>query len=133
MAAVWATNYFKYYVFGREFQICSDHKPLEDIAKKDISKMPNCLQRMMLQLQGYQYTIKYVSAQNVPIADCLSRCVPTDREPKAIPYIDVQVHDITNMKPFVIDRIRAATASDTILQSLKATLLKGGLQKKKSL
>ncbi|PIK50077.1 hypothetical protein BSL78_13003 [Apostichopus japonicus] len=112
LAAVWATNYFKYYVFGRKFIICSDHKPLEDIAKKDISKMPSRLQRLMLQLQGYNYAIKYVSAQNVPMADCLSRCIATDREPKPIPHIDVHVHEITNMKPFIIDRIRAATASD---------------------
>ncbi|PIK59033.1 hypothetical protein BSL78_04060 [Apostichopus japonicus] len=99
LAAVWATNYFKYYVFGRKFIICSDHKPLEDIAKKDISKMPSRLQRLMLQLQGYNYAIKYVSAQNVPMADCLSRCIATDREPKPIPHIDVHVHEITNMKP----------------------------------
>lgn len=39
LAAVWAAKHLKYYVFGRDFSICSDHKPLEDIAKKDISNI----------------------------------------------------------------------------------------------
>ncbi|KAJ8047788.1 hypothetical protein HOLleu_06882 [Holothuria leucospilota] len=77
----------------------------------------------MLQLQGYKYTIKYVPGQNVPIADCLSRCIATDCKTTQIPNIDVHVHEITNMKPFVIDRIRAATASDTILQTLKTYII----------
>ncbi|PIK36097.1 hypothetical protein BSL78_27073 [Apostichopus japonicus] len=125
LAAVWAAKHFKYYVFGRDFTICSDHKPLEDIAKKDISKMPSRLQRLMLQLQGYKYTIKYVPGQDVSIADCLSRCIATDIDTTQIPYIDVQAHEISNMKPFVMDSIKAATANDNISQTLQTYIFKG--------
>ena len=77
LAVVWATKYFKTYVYGRQFTINTDHQPLESIQKKEIAKMPARLQRLMLQLQEYNGKIIYVPGKDVPVADCLSRCIDT--------------------------------------------------------
>ena len=41
------------YVYGREFEIESDHKPLESIFRKQISETPARISRFLMQLQKY--------------------------------------------------------------------------------
>ena len=57
--SVFGTQQFHTYVFGHVFTIESDHKPLEQINIKNLADTPVYLQRMLLQLQNYDVTIKY--------------------------------------------------------------------------
>ena len=50
---------FSMYLLGRSFIAESDHKPLEMIAMKNLANAPPRLQRMLLELQRYDVTIKY--------------------------------------------------------------------------
>ena len=50
---------FSSYLLGRSFVAESDHKPLEMIAMKNLANAPPRLQRMLLELQRYDVTIKY--------------------------------------------------------------------------
>ena len=50
---------FSTYLLGRSFVAESDHKPLEMIAMKNLANAPPRLQRMLLELQRYNVTIKY--------------------------------------------------------------------------
>ena len=52
-------NGFSMYLLGRSFVAESDHKPLEMIAMKNLANAPPRLQRMLLELQKYDVTIKY--------------------------------------------------------------------------
>ena len=52
-------NGFSTYLLGRSFVAESDHKPLEMIAMKNLANVPPRLQRMLLELQKYDVTIKY--------------------------------------------------------------------------
>ena len=56
LAIVFACQRFSTYLLGRSFVAESDHKPLEMIAMKNA---PPLLQRMLLELQKYDVTIKY--------------------------------------------------------------------------
>ena len=59
LAIIFACQRFSTYLLGRSFVAESNHKPLEMIAKKNLANTPPHLQRMLLELQQYDVTIKY--------------------------------------------------------------------------
>ena len=63
---------FHHYLYGRMFVCQSDHKPLKAIHLQHVSDAPPRLQRLLLKLQPYDSTIKYVPDQKVPVADELT-------------------------------------------------------------
>ena len=58
LAIVFACQRFSTYLLGRSFMAESDHKLLEMIAMKNLANAPPNLQRMLLELQRYDVTIK---------------------------------------------------------------------------
>ena len=67
---------FHHYLYGTRFVCHSDHKPLEDIHLKNLSDAPARLWKLLLKLQLYNLTIKYIPGKNVVVADALSRVNP---------------------------------------------------------
>ena len=57
LAVVFGCERFHTYVYRKEFQIESDHKPQENIQNKNIAQAPPRLQRMLLRLQPYDAQI----------------------------------------------------------------------------
>lgn len=78
LSLVWGTERFYYYLFGRSFELVTDHKPLETIFGMK-SKPCARIERWVLRLQSYAYKVVYKSGKN-NIADPLSRLV-VDSEP----------------------------------------------------
>ena len=78
LTCVFSAEHFWTYVFGRHFMIESDHKSLEQISMKNLADAPVCLQRMLLRLQDYDFTIKYHPVGEMVVADTLSRYSPED-------------------------------------------------------
>ena len=74
LAIVFACQRFSTYLLGRSFIAESDHKLLEMIAMKNLVNVPPRLQRMLLELQRYDVTIKYRPGKEIQLADALSRC-----------------------------------------------------------
>ena len=73
LACVFGAEHFHTYIFGKKFTIESDHRPLEMISKKNLTAAPARLQRMLLQLQRYNYSINYRPGKEMVLADRLSR------------------------------------------------------------
>lgn len=71
LALVWAVERFYYYLAGLEFELVTDHKPLEAIFKPT-SKPPARIERWVLRLQSFKFKILYQSGK-LNIADSLSR------------------------------------------------------------
>lgn len=71
LAIVWATKYFRPYLFGRKFKIVTDHKPLQWVMNL---KEPNSrLTRWRLKLSEYNFTTVYKQGKYNVNADALSR------------------------------------------------------------
>ena len=58
LAIVFACQCFSTYLLGRSFIVDSNHKPLNTIAMKNFANTLPHLQRMLLELQRYNVTIK---------------------------------------------------------------------------
>lgn len=74
LALVWASEHFMLYLLGSEFELITDHKPLEFIFNNPSSKPVPRIERWSLRLQSFKYRVVYQKgARN--IADPLSRMV----------------------------------------------------------
>lgn len=79
LALVWAVERFHFYFFGREFELITDHKPLEVIFGPK-SKPCARIERWVLRLQSYKYKVIYKPGKT-NIADPLSRLAITTETP----------------------------------------------------
>lgn len=73
LAVVFGCERFHTYVYGKNFTVESDHKPLEMIQHNPLTAAPPRLQRMLLRLQPYDMIIRYRPGKEILLADGLSR------------------------------------------------------------
>ena len=73
LALVWAVDKFRYYLYGKEFIIETDHRPLTYL-QNFRDKNPR-LTRWALSLQPYKFTVVYIPGKDNHGADILSRCI----------------------------------------------------------
>ena len=99
LAIVFGTNRFQTYLYGRQLKVLTDHKPLVMISQKNLSSAPLRLQRLLLKLQEYDYTLEYLKGSEMTIADTLSR-LPNEKESQTID-LDIRVDHVK----FSIDRV----------------------------
>ena len=114
LAIVFACQCFSTYLLRRSFIAESNHKPLEMIAMKNLVNAPPRLQRMLLELQKYDVTIKYRPGKEMQLADALSRCpARASQEIK----LDMRVDYIAFTKPW-IEKLKDSTQRDPILATV---------------
>lgn len=91
LAIVWAVKYFRPYIFGRKFQIVTDHRPLTWLMSL---KDPNSkLVRWRLKLAEYDYSIVYKKGTANTNADALSRINIINKD-----FTDVNFNEIASNK-----------------------------------
>ena len=91
LAIVHAMTRWDQWLYGHHHIVVeSDHKPLETIFKHPISHAPKRLQKMMLRLQRYTFTIVYRKGSTMWLADTLSRA-PLPREHAQVDSFEVFV------------------------------------------
>ncbi|XP_014676064.1 PREDICTED: uncharacterized protein LOC106816031 [Priapulus caudatus] len=122
LAVVFGLERFHYYIYGRHVMVESDHKPLQSITNKSLSSAPSRLMRMLLRVQRYDFEVTYVPGKNIPIADALSRVPIAGR---AIPDMDVIVHEMVNVVQTRLQQIKQMTSEDTVLTTLKEIVMTG--------
>lgn len=83
LAIVFGIQRFHVFLYGRPFTVVSDHKPLSTITAKPINSAPLRLQRMLLQIQGYNYKVTYRPGPEMILVDALSR-LPNQENDKEI-------------------------------------------------
>lgn len=115
LAIQFACDRFHYFIYGVDnIKICSDHKPLVSIFKKD-------LQRMLLRLLKYDLNVTYKPGKYLYIADTLSRAFlikPNDG--KTDSELEFVVHMLINNLPMSEvkkNEFKKATENDVVLLS----------------
>ena len=122
LAVVFGLEKFNQYVYGKCVDVESDHKPLEAISKKPLCHAPPRLQRMLLRLQKYDFTLKYKPGKEMTIADTLSRAYTTDNTTdKMEEELECAVHLILDTcgSEIWLQEIKEATCKDQAMQKLK--------------
>jgi len=138
LAQVFGLEHNHQYVYGREVTLYTDHKPLVAITKKPLSAAPKRLQRLLLRLQNYDVDIKYKPGSEMYVADTLSRAyVDTNTNNMSRSEVEIEVEsihafDYIPMSEPQFNEIKAETAKDQTLQTLKHTILQGWPDKQSS-
>ena len=124
LAIVFGCERFHQYLYGKEIEVESDHKPLEAIFAKSIAKAPPRIQRLLLRLQHYHLKVKYVPGKQMFIADALSRAhLETTYTIQGIPdaETEMQVHLLVANLPISEKKLKEfqeATTADPTLQTV---------------
>ena len=103
LAVVFGIQRFHHYLYGRPFTVKSDHKPLEMIVLKPLHIAPPRLQRMLTQIQGYDFKLVY----------------------KPGVMIDSIEMDLLHFAPVKQHQLREETTRDTALRALGQVIYTG--------
>ena len=92
LALVYGIIRFHTYLFGKDFKVHTDHKPLEYILKKPLANAPPRLQRLLIKVQGYKFDVIYKPGSTMILSDTLSR-LPNTQKCEEVP-IDLHVEEL---------------------------------------
>lgn len=99
LAMVWATKYFRPYLFGRKFKIVTDHKPLQWVMS--LKEPGSRLTRWRLKLSEYNFTTVYKQGKQNTNADALSR-------------IEINNEDAMSIAVNVSEKCHSTVGSETL-------------------
>jgi hypothetical protein len=122
LSIVFGTRRFHTYLFGRSFQVITDHRPLVMIVDKPLTSAPPRLQRMLVELQGYNFVLTHRPGTQNQLADGLSR-LPSPNNKSNID-LDLRVDHI-DFSTSMIGKIRSSIEQDPVLQQLQETIITG--------
>ena len=79
MSIVFSCSKFHPYIYDQEFEVLND---LKSILRKNLKNMPARLERFLMRLQKYQFTMDYISGSKLIVADVLSNAPLKDNTPE---------------------------------------------------
>ena len=73
LAVAWVMEKFHHFLFGNQFILETDKKPLETILGRSLNQATPRLQRILIRTLPYNFTVCYLPGLKNQLADCLSR------------------------------------------------------------
>ena len=123
LATIWGMEKFHYFLYGKEFTLETDQKPLVSIYKKHMVDISPRIQRLIVRSFPYQpFDMQYKKGVEIPLADALRRVTPTPVEEDGIQLPIVAVNLITSNLPVSsteIELIHEETSKDPTLTLLR--------------
>lgn len=137
LAIAFGCHKFYQYLYGKHFIIESDHKPLETIFKKPLEKCPLRLQRIKINLQNFDFEVKYTPGAQLYFADALSR-TGIDNKNFELLIDEIETHTDLLLDNDVISKqqmrnVQEKTDTDPELIVIKELIKHGWPKEKKSL
>jgi hypothetical protein len=125
LAIVWGCEYYHIYLFGTEFTLVTDHKPLEMILNKPYSKPPARIERWNLRLSQYKFKAVYRPGKDNP-ADYMSRNPYSHHatDELAEGYVRFIVHHAIPIA-LTLEEVQGETTADSTLQAVKNAVQSG--------
>lgn len=133
LAISWGCGKFHDYIYGRsDVLVETDHKPLEALYKKPLGAAPPRLQRMMLKIQKYTFTVMWKKGKDLTVADALSRA-PSSCE-QAEKDDDFVVHSVKNLpiSDVRLEEFKKVSNNDVAMQMLHKYTMSGWPNEKHS-
>ena len=126
LSLVFGVRKFHQYLYGRQFVLVTDHKPLTSILgpKKGIPPLAAArLQRWALLLSAYSYTVEFKPTQQHANADGLSRLPLPGSNPPTEPefFVIGQLQAL----PVTTERLQTATRQDQLLSRVHQYVREG--------
>jgi len=115
-------------VYGQLVIVESNHKPLESIIQKPLAAAPPRLQRMILHLQRFNFTIVHRPGKEIPVADTLPKKSLSDHDKKLSEGMNIQVPNVYSRLPvsdISLQEIKEETNRDTQPSMLKKIIHDG--------
>jgi RNase H-like domain found in reverse transcriptase len=107
LGIVYAVNHFRYYLLGKKFIICTDHKALEWLINTRSPNTPNLLYRWQDILSEFDFEIRYVAGRKMKHADGISRKAFSERDSGTIgPLPDYELAKECTEDEFWIPKIK---------------------------
>ena len=123
LATIWGMEKFHYFLYGKEFTLETDQKPLVSIYKKHMVEISPRIQRLIVRSFPYQpFDVQYKKGKEISLADALSRVTPTPVEEDGIQLPIVAVNLIMSNLPVSsteIELICEETSKDSTLTLLR--------------
>ena len=120
---------FYYFLYGKEFTLETDQKPLVMIYKKHMVEISPRIQRLVVRSFPYQpFHVRYRKGVKIPLADALSRVTPLPMEEDGINLPIIAVNQVTVNIPCSSNnlvQIHVETRKDPILKLLIHYILNG--------
>ena len=126
---------FHYFLYGKEFTLETDQKPLVSIYKKHMVDISSRVQRLIVRSFPYlPFKVVYKKGKDIPVADALSRVTPMDPENNIqLPIIAVNMittHILMNIEyqdsfSNKLDQLRKSTVQDNQLTRLSCYINTG--------
>lgn len=124
LALIWSVERFHYYLFGRTFELVTDHKALETLFAPK-SKPCARLERWVMRLMSYKFTVIYKPGKT-NIADPLSRLAISEETPsnngnEADCYVK-WILSQSEPKAIKLREIDEKSKNDEIIQAVKQAM-----------
>ena len=122
LSLVYGVKKFHQFIYGRQFTLVTDHKPLTAILspKKSLPTLAAArMQRWALLLATYQYNIEFRSTHEHSNADGLSRLPLAAKEGESVSSISVFSLSQIEFLPVNADKLRQATNHDPVLSKVR--------------
>jgi transposase InsO family protein len=136
LALAYGVTRFHMFLFGKEFTVESDHKPLEMIVRKPLNSAPPRLRKILTKVQGYTFDLKYKPGSQMVLSDTLSR-LPNPKKINDVP-LDILVEsmdledsehtqhmDLVNFGQSKRESLQKETSSDPVLRGLSQIIQEG--------
>ena len=127
LAVVFGIERFHHYLFGKDFKVITDCKPLQMILQKPIHCAPPRLQRILVKIVGYNFSIHHKAGKDNIIPDALSR-LPNFANNDDI-ELDIMVddirYDVMNFSKNKQEQLKVETERDPVLHKLAQIVNEG--------
>ena len=139
LAILWSTQRFEVYLYGMDFTVYTERRPLERVFSSSHDTISPRIQKWVLKLQSYTFSVKYKPGSSNP-ADVLS--IPTIRESNDTPRDDITSETeqfISNLTdsclPIALTKqeLQQAAQQDEIFQQVRQCLQTDRWKKKDNL
>ena len=128
LSIYWAVKRFHLFVYGKEFKVVTDHKPLVTLFNNPSSKPSARIERWLMELQQYRFTVEYRPGATNP-ADYASRHPVGDTESQKYDLeSEEHIYFVAKNavpKAITLREIESATAEDLTIQAVMSAVRSG--------